>query len=58
MFRSTMHVFKPLFGLVGAERGVKQLNHHIEWTPERTRSWICLPVPIEHSQNDVETTSP
>ena len=53
-----MHVFKPLFGLVGAERGVKQLNHHIEWTPERTRSWICLPVPIEHSQNDVETTSP
>ena len=29
-------------GLIAANSDVKQLGHYIEWTPERTRSRICL----------------
>ena len=42
VFRSCTDIFKPLFGLVAAERDVKQLKHHIEWMPERTCARICV----------------
>ena len=48
------------FGLAAADRGVKQLKHHMEWKPERTFERVCLTdvlMTIEHTRSDVEISS-
>ena len=55
VFRSSTDIFKPLFGLVAAERDVKQLKHNIEWMPEtHVRADLCdaCVMPIEHTKSE------